>query len=92
MAHPNLTLIGALRQAAANLRNGAPYAWGNHGSCNCGHVLQVVTHLSREEIEDKVRRLAEYAGGASPEEVRRITDRAWNLDREPNVQDLLPEA
>ena len=50
MAHPNLTLIGALRQAAANLRNGAPYAWGNHGSCNCGHVLQVVTHLSKEEI------------------------------------------
>lgn len=50
MAHPNLTLIGALRQAAQNLRNGAPYAWGNHGACNCGQVLQVVTHLSREEI------------------------------------------
>ncbi|MBD0279975.1 MAG: hypothetical protein ICV51_10430 [Flavisolibacter sp.] len=50
MAYPNLTLIGALRQAAANLRKGAPYAWGNHGACNCGHVLQVVTHLSREEI------------------------------------------
>lgn len=50
MAHPNLTLIGALRQAANNLRNGAPYAWGNHGACNCGHVLQVVTHLSKEEI------------------------------------------
>lgn len=48
--------------------------------------------LSREEIEDKARRLAEYGGGASPEEVRRITDRAWNLDREPNVRDLLPEA
>jgi hypothetical protein len=50
MAHPNLTLIGALRQAAKNLRQGAPYAWGNHGACNCGHVLQVVTHLSKEEI------------------------------------------
>ena len=50
MAHPNLTLIGALRQAATNLRNGAPYAWGNHGACNCGHVLQVITHLSKEEI------------------------------------------
>jgi hypothetical protein len=50
MAHPNLTLISALRQSAKNLRNGAPYAWGDHGSCNCGHVLQVVTHLSREEI------------------------------------------
>src|SRR5438309_2147360 len=50
MAHPNLTLIGALRQAAENLRKGSPYAWGHHGSCNCGQVLQVVTHLSKEEI------------------------------------------
>jgi len=50
MAHPNLTLIGALRQAASNLDNGAHYAWGHHGSCNCGHLLQVVTHLSKEEI------------------------------------------
>lgn len=50
MAHPNLTLISALRQAANNLRNGASYAWGHHGSCNCGHLLQVVTNLSKEEI------------------------------------------
>ena len=50
MAHANLTLIGALRKAANNLRNGSPYAWGNHGSCNCGNLLQVVTHLSKEEI------------------------------------------
>lgn len=50
MAYPNLTLIGALRQAAARLREGAHYAWGHHGACNCGHVLQVVTHLSKEEI------------------------------------------
>jgi hypothetical protein len=50
MAHPNLTLISALRQAADRLKNGAHYAWGHHGSCNCGHVLQVVTHLSKEEI------------------------------------------
>lgn len=50
MAYPNLTLINALRQAAQRLRNGVHYAWGNHGACNCGHVLQVVTHLSKEEI------------------------------------------
>ena len=50
MAYPNLTLIGALRQAATNLREGAHYAWGHHGACNCGHVLQVVTHLTKEEI------------------------------------------
>jgi hypothetical protein len=50
MAYPNLTLIGALRQAAKRLREGAHYAWGHHGACNCGHVLQVVTHLTKEEI------------------------------------------
>ena len=50
MAYPNTELIAALRQATQNLRNGAPYAWGHHGSCNCGHLLQVITHLSKEEI------------------------------------------
>lgn len=50
MAHPNLALIGALRKAAQNLKKGAHYAWGHHGACNCGHLLQVVTHLSKEEI------------------------------------------
>lgn len=50
MAYPNLTLIGALRQAAKRLREGAHYAWGHHGACNCGHVLQVVTQLTKEEI------------------------------------------
>lgn len=50
MAYPSLALINALRDAAQNLHSGAPYAWGHHGSCNCGHLLQVVTQLSREEI------------------------------------------
>ena len=50
MAHPNITLVNSLREAAKNLRSGAHYAWGSHGSCNCGHLLQVVTQLSKEEI------------------------------------------
>jgi hypothetical protein len=50
MAYPNTKLIHALREAARNLRHGADYAWGHHGSCNCGHVLQVVTHLNEKEI------------------------------------------
>ena len=50
MAHPNITLINTLRQAANNIRSGSHYAWGHHGSCNCGHVLQVITQLSKEEI------------------------------------------
>jgi hypothetical protein len=50
MAQPNLALIDALRTTADRLRNGAYYAWGNHGGCNCGNLLQVVTQLSKEEI------------------------------------------
>lgn len=55
MAHPSSQLIRALRQAAKNLRNGADYAWGHHGSCNCGHLLQVVTKLSRKEILEQAQ-------------------------------------
>jgi hypothetical protein len=50
MAYPNIQLIQALRETANNLKNGSTYAWGNHGSCNCGNLLQVVTNLSKEEI------------------------------------------
>lgn len=50
MAHPSLKLVETLRKAAQNLNAGAPYTWGNHGSCNCGHILQVVTRLSKKEI------------------------------------------
>lgn len=50
MAQANIQLIEALRETAARLRNGAAYAWGNHGACNCGNLTQVVTKLSKEEI------------------------------------------
>ncbi|HEX2536163.1 MAG TPA: hypothetical protein VHK69_20625, partial [Chitinophagaceae bacterium] len=50
MAHPNKRLVAALRASAQNLRDGAFYAWGHHGACNCGQLLQVVTRLSKEEI------------------------------------------
>ncbi len=50
MAYPNIELIAALRETASRLKNGVPYAWGNHGSCNCGNLLQVITDLSKEEI------------------------------------------
>ena len=50
MAQANIQLIEALRETAARLRNGAHYAWGNHGACNCGNLTQVVTKLSKEEI------------------------------------------
>jgi hypothetical protein len=50
MAHPTIELVEALRETASRLRNGAPYAWGNHGCCNCGNLLQVVTKLDKEAI------------------------------------------
>ena len=50
MAHPNVELIAALRETARRLKNGAPYAWGNHGTCNCGNLLQVITKLDKDEI------------------------------------------
>jgi hypothetical protein len=50
MAKPSLELVNALRETARRLRSGAHYAWGHHGACNCGHLLQVVTRLTKEEI------------------------------------------
>ncbi len=50
MAQPTQTLIHALRQSAQNLRHGAPYSWGHHGQCNCGHLVQQLTQLSDRDI------------------------------------------
>lgn len=50
MAHPNSALIGGLRTAAAGLVKDNYYAWGHHGACNCGHLLQATTQLTKEEI------------------------------------------
>jgi hypothetical protein len=50
MANPNSQLIDALRKTAHRLKQGSYYAWGNHGACNCGNLVQSVTSLSKEEI------------------------------------------
>src|SRR5262249_529644 len=50
MAYPTIELIEGLRKAAVGLRGGAYYAWGHHGACNCGHLLQATTQLSKEDI------------------------------------------
>ena len=50
MAYPNVILIEALRETARKLNEGNYYAWGNHGSCNCGNLLQVLTKLDSKEI------------------------------------------
>ncbi len=50
MANPTIELIAALRETATRLGNGAHYAWGHHGACNCGNLVQVITNFSKEEI------------------------------------------
>jgi len=50
MAKPTIELIDALRETAKRLNNGAVYAWGHHGACNCGNLVQVVTKFSQGEI------------------------------------------
>lgn len=59
MAFATIELVNALRDTANRLKSGANYSWGNHGACNCGNLLQVVTQLSEGEI----RRYAHTAIG-----------------------------
>ena len=50
MAQPTLPVIQALRDTAQRLATQAPYQWGHMGSCNCGHLAQTITHLTKAEI------------------------------------------
>lgn len=42
--------IQILRNTATRLAGNLHYAWGHMGSCNCGHLVQEVTELSKAEI------------------------------------------
>ncbi|MFN3530584.1 MAG: hypothetical protein ACK417_11735 [Bacteroidia bacterium] len=42
--------IDILRKTAARLAGSEHYVWGHMGSCNCGHLAQEVTELSKAEI------------------------------------------
>ncbi len=50
MAKASIELISALRKATTRLQSGAHYAWGHHGACNCGQLIQVVSQLTEGEI------------------------------------------
>jgi hypothetical protein len=50
MAQANRRLIRALRETADRLERGANYRWTHMGSCNCGHLAQTVTRLSRAHL------------------------------------------
>jgi hypothetical protein len=50
MTKISLPLIQALRDTAQRLATQAPYQWGHMGSCNCGHLAQTITKLTKAEI------------------------------------------
>lgn len=49
--HP---LPDLLRLTADRLDAGAHYEWGHMGRCNCGHLVQTVTHMTSREISRAV--------------------------------------
>lgn len=50
MAAPSVELVRALRTTAERLKSGAQYQWGHFGACNCGHLAQTITKLSKAQI------------------------------------------
>lgn len=56
MTKANPELIAALRRTAINLQKNSPYQWGHMGSCNCGHLAQEITSLSKKEIHARALR------------------------------------
>ena len=53
MATSTLSVIQALRTTAQRLATRAPYQWGHMGSCNCGHLAQTITCLTKAEIHSR---------------------------------------
>lgn len=56
MALPKPALIQAIRNTAKKLANSPQYQWGHMGSCNCGHLVQEITQLSRAQIHEYAMR------------------------------------
>ena len=56
MALPKPALIEAIRKTAKKLSLSQQYQWGHMGSCNCGHLVQEITQLSRAEIHEYAMR------------------------------------
>ncbi len=66
MAKPNPLLIDTLRKTAKRLQGAADYQWGHMGSCNCGHLAQELTNISKADIH----RLAMHSEGNWTEQSR----------------------
>ena len=50
MARASHSLIVALRKTAWVLRTSVDYQWGHRGACNCGHLAQTLTSLTKGQI------------------------------------------
>ncbi|MDM0012736.1 MmgE/PrpD family protein [Variovorax sp. J22P168] len=47
--------------------------------------------LSRTEIEDKMKRLAQYGGSATPQQTQALCDRIWSIAEAPNVGRMMED-
>ena len=52
MREASRKLINAIKKAAKKLRSNSAYSWGHLGSCNCGHLVQSLTKLNKDEIHE----------------------------------------
>lgn len=52
MAVASPELISVLRATAQRLQESTNYQWGHMGACNCGHLAQEITQLSKAEIHE----------------------------------------
>jgi hypothetical protein len=50
MAKITLEVVEVLRKTAENIQKSNEYQWGHMGTCNCGFLVQQVTHLSKTQI------------------------------------------
>lgn len=50
MAKLKPELIEALRLTAKKIATSKEYQWGHMGACNCGFLVQEITHLQKAEI------------------------------------------
>ncbi len=50
MARANEKIVHILRTTADRIVNSPNYQWGHMGSCNCGHLAQVITARTKAEI------------------------------------------
>ncbi len=85
MARAHARLIAAIRTAADQIEQGNHYEWGHMGGCNCGHLAQNLTQLSRADIH---RYAMQKGTGDWSEQVETWCD-ASGMDMDLLISELL---